>query len=517
MRWVSLFAALCTLACLGLSQTTFETTWQGRTYKLVLAEGLDWDQARTAAESNGGFLATVTSTGEHQVMISLLQQVGAYNNVPNAPQPHHNFWLAGSRALNSEVWRWQTGPEDGSAFFRGLGDAGECLQALCPWRLNFPGSESSSGSEPNAALSNNAYMSLGVGISNTNVQFNFQWNDLNLAGETIKGYFMEMDPSPFVPSLPSAEASVVFVGETSNPDMELSADGFPNASVVVRFAALHKMAGDGETIEATYEYSALSDEGLIVAPSFLVNNDNLSPDAQRRGEAYDFSAAWADEVALKLRLGGFSSGESRTIEFADARFRVERRAVKLGVLLTPLEQQDGVEPAVWRLDLAFENSATIGPFVSIATKSKKISGEFEFGTPRIVSHTLSTEKLPGYGGRRAHLRLSLLNFALVDQEAIPTPMPEPVFWPDLAGVSVYFPEASEVLVYDPDVSVFLSKEDDESDDHTVLIVAVTASVGGVAALVVLSAVAVAGFLWWRAREAADEGVVGLRDAVDATL
>lgn len=83
-----------------------ETTGETHYYAFVLEAGdLVWSAAAAAAAQTGGYLATVTSQGEQDLLAGL--KGGSY------------AWLGGSDAAVEGEWRWETGPEAGSQFWQG--------------------------------------------------------------------------------------------------------------------------------------------------------------------------------------------------------------------------------------------------------------------------------------------------------------------------------------------------------------------------------------------------------------
>ena len=82
----------------------------GHFFKYVPAQGISWDAAKAAAETQTfrgvkGYLATVTSEGENSVISS---------NIENAS----NIWLGGSDSEREGEYKWMTGPEKGKTFWQ---------------------------------------------------------------------------------------------------------------------------------------------------------------------------------------------------------------------------------------------------------------------------------------------------------------------------------------------------------------------------------------------------------------
>ncbi|MCL1473359.1 hypothetical protein LAY57_22245 [Argonema antarcticum A004/B2] len=81
----------------------------GHYYEFV-SEALTWNQAKAASENKSyqglqGYLTTITSQAEHNFIISNVTKIGA--------------WLGASDAEREGVWKWMTGPEAGTVFWRG--------------------------------------------------------------------------------------------------------------------------------------------------------------------------------------------------------------------------------------------------------------------------------------------------------------------------------------------------------------------------------------------------------------
>lgn len=83
-----------------------DTTGSTHYYTFVLGAGhLVWSAAAAAAAQTGGYLATVTSQGEQNLLAGLKGSSYA--------------WLGGSDAAAEGAWRWATGPEAGTQFWQG--------------------------------------------------------------------------------------------------------------------------------------------------------------------------------------------------------------------------------------------------------------------------------------------------------------------------------------------------------------------------------------------------------------
>ncbi|GAB5558101.1 MAG: hypothetical protein SchgKO_23140 [Schleiferiaceae bacterium] len=85
----------------------------GHFYEFVTSPGISWPAAKAAAESmtyNGqpGYLVTITSAAENSFVAAKLQGQG---------------WMGASDAQVEGQWKWVTGPEAGTQFYQGQGNA----------------------------------------------------------------------------------------------------------------------------------------------------------------------------------------------------------------------------------------------------------------------------------------------------------------------------------------------------------------------------------------------------------
>ncbi len=82
----------------------------GHYYQYVSNIGIGWNEAKTAAEASTyyglqGYLATITAADEQQLI---------------GEQSLGTGWIAGSDAETEGVWKWKSGPENGTIFFQNL-------------------------------------------------------------------------------------------------------------------------------------------------------------------------------------------------------------------------------------------------------------------------------------------------------------------------------------------------------------------------------------------------------------
>lgn len=146
----------------------------GHYYEFISDIGITWTSAETVAEARTyyglqGYLATITSQEEAQ--LSGEQASGA-------------GWIGGSDAETEEVWKWVTGPENGTIFWNG-GINGSTPN-FAYWNTN----------EPNN-LNGEDY----AHVTAPNVGINGSWNDLSNTGAASgdfqpKGYIVEYGGMP---------------------------------------------------------------------------------------------------------------------------------------------------------------------------------------------------------------------------------------------------------------------------------------------------------------------------------
>lgn len=94
------------LTALSSSSVHAGTVWadNGHEYQVFTAEGITWNDARTAAQNlgSGWDLATITSATENSFVKGLLP-------VANTVRQGSYFWLGGTDAVAEGTWSWVTG------------------------------------------------------------------------------------------------------------------------------------------------------------------------------------------------------------------------------------------------------------------------------------------------------------------------------------------------------------------------------------------------------------------------
>lgn len=175
----------------------------GHYYRYIASDGILWTSAKTAAENSTyyglqGYLATLLTSDEAQLC---------------GEQATGTGWIGGSDAAAEGVWKWVTGPENGTTFWNGA------INGTTP---NFEfwnnGEPNNNGDEDYAHIT-----APGVGIPGS-------WNDLPNGGSggqyAPKGYIVEFGGMPGDPVLQiSASTTINVVKLTSTTDAQRCGDG----------------------------------------------------------------------------------------------------------------------------------------------------------------------------------------------------------------------------------------------------------------------------------------------------
>lgn len=172
----------------------------GHYYRFISAINIPWQDAKIAAENSTyfglrGYLATLTAADEAQISGEQAQGTG---------------WIGGSDAETEGVWKWVTGPENGTIFWNGLANGSAPANQFAFWNRDEP---NNSGNEDFAHIT-----ASGVGIPGS-------WNDLSNTGDTSgdyqpKGYIVEYGGMPGDPVLEIATSTTMTIAKitTTTPD-----------------------------------------------------------------------------------------------------------------------------------------------------------------------------------------------------------------------------------------------------------------------------------------------------------
>ncbi|HEY9169840.1 MAG TPA: T9SS type B sorting domain-containing protein [Lutibacter sp.] len=190
----------------------------GHFYEYVAATGITWKSAKTAAEARTyfglkGYLATITTSDEAKLSGEQAQGAG---------------WIGGSDAETEGVWKWVTGPENGTVFWNGLANGSTSNFAF--WNIGEP---NNFGDEDYAHLT-----APGVGVLGS-------WNDLSNTGESSGDY----QPKGYV---------VEYGGMLGDPVLNLS------ASTKISVAEISTTVSDSRCGNGTLNLSATATMGATV-------------------------------------------------------------------------------------------------------------------------------------------------------------------------------------------------------------------------------------------------------------
>ena len=163
----------------------------GHYYEYIADIGITWTNAKVAAASRTyfgwqGYLATITSSEESQLAGKQAKGAG---------------WIGGSDQETEGVWKWVTGPENGTIFWNGLSDGSAPPGVYSYWNTDEP---NQMGDEDYAH------------ITAPNIGILGSWNDLSNTGAASgdyqpKGYIVEYGGMPGDPPLDLSASSRIYV------------------------------------------------------------------------------------------------------------------------------------------------------------------------------------------------------------------------------------------------------------------------------------------------------------------
>ncbi len=197
-------------------------------YRAVYApNGINWDNARSAAVAGGGYLATVHSDAENQFAFNLVSDPKFWH-APDSYNNREGAWLGGHDPNHNFGWQWANGE---------------------PWDYTHW-----AGGEPNNQGSEDAVIYFGPGNTIQSV-----WNNVGRT-YTSYGYVMEKDEPPYpvpfdlaistnditlTPSSPFMAGALVQVGATvhNNSDVGGTADVRVTATDGTNYIDLGTMTG----------------------------------------------------------------------------------------------------------------------------------------------------------------------------------------------------------------------------------------------------------------------------------
>ena len=163
-------------------------------YEIVQSNGIDWDDAKTAAEASTyegltGYLVTITSAAENSFVSGKINKnawMGASDN---------SSYTSNTHATTEGTWEWVTGPENGKTFTcqpAGQGRGAVAAHEDCEVHSDTT-YENWDGSEPNDCCDS--------GIENIgdedylHIKANGKWNDYDI-DTTVNYYIIEYGGMP---------------------------------------------------------------------------------------------------------------------------------------------------------------------------------------------------------------------------------------------------------------------------------------------------------------------------------
>ena len=166
----------------------------GHYYEIVQSNGIDWDDAKTAAEASTyegltGYLVTITSAAENSFVSGKINKnawMGASDN---------SSYTSNTHATTEGTWEWVSGPENGKTFTcqpAGQGRGAVAAHEDCEVHSDTT-YENWDGSEPNDCCDS--------GIENIgdedylHIKANGKWNDYDI-DTTVNYYIIEYGGMP---------------------------------------------------------------------------------------------------------------------------------------------------------------------------------------------------------------------------------------------------------------------------------------------------------------------------------